>query len=175
MKRRVVKLGGSLLELRELAAKLKFWLHENGNMQNVIVVGGGDIANVIRRLDRTHGFLSQQSHELACKSMRLTASIVSYLIGEADLCRDEDELENSRTPTVIFDSSEWILQQPNVPVSWDFTSDSIAARLATVLNAEELVLIKSRMGYVNEAGFVDGCFAEESKSVKSIRVCTLSE
>ena len=174
MRRRVVKLGGSLLEVRELGSKLKVWLQENDDLQNIIIVGGGGIADVIRKLESTQNFDSRQAHELACRSMSLTAKIVACSIREAFSCNDFEILGNSPSPAIIFDASNWILEQPNVPASWDFTSDSIAARLAAVLNVEELVLIKSRVGGVDEPGFVDACFAEESKSVKSVRVCTLN-
>ena len=127
MKRRVVKIGGSLFEIRELGKKLRVWLNENNSMQNIVVVGGGGLADVIRRLERTQHFDSQQSHELACRSLSLTAKLMAYSIDEAHFCCEFKTLHESKTPIVIFDSSSWILDQPNVPQSWDcllYTSPS---------------------------------------------------
>jgi len=174
MKRRVVKVGGSLLAVGELGSKLSTWFAANFDMQNIIVVGGGEFVDLVRMKQQTQSLSDEQSHQLACRSMSLTARIVASLV-DAEFHERYEQLADSESAVVVFDSCEWILQQENVPASWDFTSDSIAARLACSLDADELVLIKSRMGLVDEPDFVDACFSAESKSVKSVRVCTLSE
>jgi aspartokinase-like uncharacterized kinase len=123
---------------------------------------------------------NNEAHELACRSMRLTATLVAYSCKEALFIDHFGQLAEALQDAelsshIIFDSSEWILGEPNVPESWHFTSDSIAARLATNLSADELVLIKSRKGELDEPGFVDACFAAESSTITNIRVCTLDE
>jgi aspartokinase-like uncharacterized kinase len=173
VKRRVIKFGGSLLPRKDVGPKLKFWLYLNPDMQNIIVVGGGELADSIRSMNRL--FNDEEAHEFACRAMSLNAKVLGCYLKESDFCSDIEQVNNATQPTVIFDSVQWILECPEVPKSWDFTSDSIAAKLATELDADELVLIKSRMGELDEPGFVDPCFAEESKSVKSIRVSTLDE
>ena len=175
MKRRVVKVGGSLLAIPELGAKLCGWLSRNAEMQSILVVGGGEVVDVIRRLEESQNLTDQQSHELACRALSLTAKVVACSVAEAEFCDRIETLRESTSAIVIFDSSTWILGKDDVPATWEFTSDSIAARLACELDAEELVLMKSRMGSVEEPGFVDACFADESKPAKSIRVCTLNE
>ena len=175
MNRRVVKVGGSLLAVPELGPKLEIWLSRNADMQNILVVGGGEVADVVRRLEKPQQHTAQQAHELACRAMSLTARIVACSISDAEFCDRIETLSESTSSIIIFDSSSWILEKDDVPATWDFTSDSIAARLACELDAEELVLFKSRMGSINESGFVDACFAAESESVKSVRVCTLNE
>lgn len=172
MKRRVVKVGGSLLEVQGLGESLAKWLKQNADMQNVIVVGGGKAADLVRA--NNESLTDEHAHRLALKAMSVTANLISCVINDRPACDDFSVLK-AASEDVVFDSSEWILTQPNVPASWDFTSDSIAARLATELDADELVLIKSRMGSIDEPGFVDGSFTEESKSIKSVRVCTLNE
>jgi len=173
MKRRVVKFGGSLFLKEDVGPKLKFWLYLNSDMQNIIVVGGGKIADAIRGMGKLINTF--ESHEFACKAMSLNANILDCYLKNAKLCTDIEEVELTDHPTLIFDSADWILGRTEVPKSWDFTSDSIAAKLAAELDADELVLLKSRIGTLDEPGFVDACFAEESKSVKSVRVGTLNE
>lgn len=173
MKRRVVKLGGSLFELSSISELLARWLDSNSDMQNILIVGGGRVADLVR--ENSEALSNEKSHEIACGAMRFTAKLISHIVNQCDPCKDLTELNGVLEPNIVFDSYDWILAQPNVPASWDFTSDSIAARLAASIDADELVLIKSRMGDIDEPGFVDACFAEESKSVKSIQVCTLSE
>ena len=171
MKRRVVKVGGSLFSLSRMGDKLIQWLEANAEMQNILIVGGGRVADMVR--ESCDHLSDEASHMLACGAMRMTANLVSHIIDQKFPCRKLDELQQLTDQNIVFDSHDWILAQPDVPASWDFTSDSIAARLATVLKVEELVLIKSRMGELDEPEFVDACFAKESRSLKSIRVCTL--
>ena len=173
MKRRVVKFGGSLFPQEDVGAKFRFWLDSNSDMQNIIVVGGGKLADSVREMDLLLNDV--QAHEMACLSMSINAFVLGTCLIEGDLCDEIQRLNELKEPTVVFDPVPWILGCPEVPASWDFTSDSIAAKLAAEINADELVLIKSRMGELNEPGFVDACFAEQSSSVKSIRVSTLDE
>jgi aspartokinase-like uncharacterized kinase len=175
MKRRVVKLGGSLLNIDQLDVKLIAWLAVNDDMQNIIVVGGGKKVDGVRELHAAKILSDEDAHKIACATMRINALLVASKITGTTCYDDIQQLDVAASSTVTFDSFTWIMQQENVPASWDFTSDSIAARLASELDADELVLIKSRMGSIDEPGFVDECFATESKSVKSIRVCTLNE
>ncbi len=171
MKRRVVKVGGSLLSGPNFMPRLKAWLASNSNMQNILVIGGGDMADAVRRM---HELLNdEKSHEFACRAMSLNARALACSIVAIEFSTHIDQLKKTDNSTVIFDSLEWILGCSSVPATWDFTSDSIAAKLATTIDADELVLIKSRMGALDEPGFVDVCFADESQSVKSIRVSTL--
>lgn len=171
MKRRVVKVGGSLFSLSSLGDRLIQWLESNADMQNILVIGGGRVADLVR--ENCERLSDEDSHLLACGAMRLTAKLVSHMINQKSPCEKFEQLQHLTDQNIVFDSHDWILAQPNVPASWDFTSDSIAARLATVLDVDELVLIKSRMGKLDEPDFVDACFTKESRSVKSIRVCTL--
>ena len=173
MKRGVVKVGGSLFSLDRMGDKLVHWLEANNDMQNILVVGGGCVADLVRQ--NSDRLSDEASHMLACGAMRMTANLVSHVIGQKFPCSKIDELQSLALQNFVFDSHDWILAQTNVPRSWDFTSDSIAARLATVLKVDELVLLKSRMGELDEPGFVDACFATESRSLKSVRVCTLFE
>ena len=173
MKRRVVKVGGSLFSLDRMGDKLVHWLEANNDMQNILVVGGGCVADLVRQ--NSDRLSDEASHMLACGAMRMTANLVSHVIGQKFPCSKIDELQSLALQNFVFDSHDWILAQTDVPRNWDFTSDSIAARLATVLKVDELVLLKSRMGELDEPGFVDACFATESRSLKSVRVCTLFE
>ncbi len=173
MKLRVVKVGGSLLQRADVADRLARWLIKNADMQNVLIAGGGHVADLVR--ENKEKLSDQQCHDLAIKAMSFNAHLVSQIISNRPPCESLDDLAPSHAQNLVFDSADWILKQPNVPASWDFSSDSIAARLASTLNANELVLLKSRNGAIDEPGFVDPCFAAESKSIASVRVGTLDE
>ena len=65
--------------------------------------------------------------------------------------------------------------------NWSATSDSIAARLAVVLNADELVLLKSVTPTVDsvsaavEAHIVDSYFLQLASEVPRIRIVNLRD
>lgn len=69
-----------------------------------------------------------------------------------------------------------------LPVGWQVTSDSIAARLAICLGADRLVLLKSREAMPGErsdwaqavaGGLVDGCFPTFAAKLPEVRLETL--
>ena len=61
--------------------------------------------------------------------------------------------------------------------TWEVSSDSIAARLAVVVGAEELVLLKSALpaDVRNLGDFVDAAFDETSRDLKVIRLVNLRD
>lgn len=61
--------------------------------------------------------------------------------------------------------------------TWEVSSDSIAARLAVVVAAEELVLLKSALpaDVRNLGDFVDAAFDQTSRDVNVIRFVNLRD
>jgi hypothetical protein len=67
-----------------------------------------------------------------------------------------------------------------LPRTWDVTSDSIAARLAALLDADELVLVKSCLptgeltpGVVAQRGYTDRYFPRAVAGVRVVRCVNL--
>ncbi len=69
-----------------------------------------------------------------------------------------------------------------LPADWSVTSDSIAARIAITLSADELVLLKSAslpnaancdIQEMSNAGYVDGFFVELANSINRVRFVNL--
>jgi len=99
--------------------------------------------------------------------MQLNASLVASWFPDWPWVDDFQGLKAIDSPNrVIFAPKKWLgrLEDP-LPESWDVTSDSIAARLAHDLNADELVLFKSADPPPNPtgpsivtAGYVDSYF-----------------
>jgi hypothetical protein len=85
----------------------------------------------------------------------------------------------------VFDPEKWLQDEEPVtpgcvlPAEWTVTSDSIAARLAQCLDADELVLIKSSlpeddaMVYAAAEGYVDSFFVTVASSIRVIRCVDL--
>jgi aspartokinase-like uncharacterized kinase len=138
----VIKLGGSLLE----GERAKRWLAHLAQRAAagepvVVVPGGGPFADHVRRLQHDWGFDHVAAHRMALLAMAQTACVFQSWCaplraghGVAALRRLVDDGHPAIwSPTVM----------PDTPASWDITSDSLAAWLATALQAERLVLVKS--------------------------------
>ncbi len=182
---RVVKVGGSLFDLPDLGQRLKTWLAEQPSAVNVLLAGGGELADVIRRADERHHLGDSASHWLCIETLGVSAEWLAAIAGAA-LIRSLEALSDSgqtgTTLTVVFDPRGFLrLQEPSLagerlPESWQVTSDSIAARLATALAADELVLLKSgtapayeRLEDLAEVGFVDRFFPQAAGMVPRVR------
>lgn len=150
---RVVKLGGSLLDLERLPDRLARWIAAQAAIANVIVVGGGALADAIRAAYKRHGLDEEAAHWLCVRLLSVTAELVHRLMPQSRLASRFDELHNPSEPgsLVLFQTEQFLrevepgLTPPHLPHSWDATSDSIAARLAVALGAGELVLLKSSL------------------------------
>lgn len=182
---RVVKVGGSLLELPDLAERLRRWLGLQPPMSNALLIGGGQMANAVRELDRLHRLGEESAHWLAVRAMQLNAQLAGALLPEAswprsavELVEDAAELvEDAATLSIV---DPWRLlcdedarQSPRpLPASWQVTSDSIAARLAHLCGARELVLLKSALpdsdtlSAAAAAGYVDGFFQQAAMGLR---------
>lgn len=176
---RVVKVGGSLLKLNRLQDRLLSWIDVQQPAKTVIIVGGGELANAIRDMDRSMDLGDYISHWICIDLMGLTTRLLSKLLPDAELVDSKEKVIGSESSVVFFDCRDWI-KTVDLPTSWSVTSDSIAAVLAEELNAFELVLLKSTIGSkrINEEesvqiGLVDRHFPLAAKKIKSIRVVNL--
>jgi aspartokinase-like uncharacterized kinase len=173
---RVVKLGGSLLEWPGLVARLQSWLAAQPPSVNVLIVGGGALVDKLRELDAAHNLPAAASHLLAIRAMTVTAALVAELVPRARLFEAIEQLDRSELDAPqILDVRRFLSQDrasgDPLPASWDVTSDSIAARVATALDAHELVLLKSALpaGPANfealaRSGYVDAYFPRAAQT-----------
>ena len=149
--RRVVKLGGSLLDLPDLAARLRHWLQRQSEMCTLLVAGGGRLADVLRDADRLHRLGEKASHWLCIRAMTIHAEMLAALLPEAQLLVSIAEWRSRPATLSILDPWVFLREEerrfpgPTLPESWQATSDSIAARIALCVDAAELVLLKSKL------------------------------
>lgn len=181
----VFKLGGSLLDLPDLPRTLDGILAQRPNHAPLVVIGGGASADVVREWDRMHHLGDTVSHELALEAMALNESFVQHLIPNTRLVRNEKQFhaaiaEQALPILCAACFLPWAESQGHVPLlrSWDVTSDSIAAWVARVLHAEELVLLKSAdlpagvtLSAASNQGLVDPYFATAAAEVPCISWC----
>ena len=145
--KQVVKIGGSLFPnyAIELAERLK-------GTGSLIVLGGGEFANLIRKYDDEINFSEEANHWTAIDCMDIIAKLVNdkvestrlaYTIEEANRVSDDGF-------TPIFIVSDFLKSEDPFECSWDVTSDSIAAYVAHLLNANLLIVTDVNGIYTQE-------------------------
>ena len=145
--KQVVKIGGSLFPdyAINLAEKLK-------NTGSVIILGGGEFANLIRKYDDDINFSEETNHWTAIDCMDIIAKLVNDKVDSTKLAYSIDEvneiLDEGFTP--IFVVSEFLKREDPFECSWDVTSDSIAAYVSHILNANLLIVTNVNGIYTQE-------------------------
>ena len=143
----VVKIGGSLFPSYaiELAEKLK-------NTSSVIILGGGEFANLIRKYSDEIQLSNETSHWTAIDCMDITAKLVCDKVKSARLAFSPKEVYDISDEgfTPIFIVSEFLKRENPFECSWDVTSDSIAAYVAHLLNANLLIVTDVNGIYTQE-------------------------
>ncbi len=171
--RLVVKVGGSLFDLPDLGPRLAQWLARLPWREILLVPGGGPVAAVVRVYDHRHGLGEEKAHWLALLALALNAQFLAALLPGGVVVQHWDSCplhwRAGRIP--ILDAYAFAVKdegQPGcLPHSWAITSDSIAARVARVWGASQLILLKSvslpegiSWTEAGQRGFVDPLFAE---------------
>lgn len=153
---RVLKLGGSLLSLPDIGWRTRSWLASQEPAENRIIAGGGEIVEAVRDLATVHPLPDDYWHWLCIDLLQSTFSLACRLFPDADAVETTDQFlrlfdlgRDAKQNCAIVNPAAFYTKTNHrslplmLPESWDTTSDSIAALLARMLNAEELVLLKS--------------------------------
>ena len=167
----VVKVGGSLFDLADLRARLTSWLAQLGEANVLIVPGGGGTADAIRILDRTHQLGEEASHWLAIQTLSINARFLQALLPMARIIAEiPTSLSSLASGWYVLDAVPFFradeLRSDHLPHVWQVTSDSLTMRVATLVKARELILLKSidwqgdDWAEASRAGIVDGYFAD---------------
>ncbi len=183
----VVKVGGSLFDLPDLGRRLRTWLDRYRMPNTMLVPGGGPTADVIRELDARHTLGQDAAHWLALRALSLNAAVLQALLPGSEVIADWREARRLTGQGVlpILDALQFAQEdegQPgSLPHTWDATSDSLAARVAIVAQARELILLKSvtirdDMSWAEAArcGYVDKCFGPLCAQAGWLRIRTVN-
>ncbi|MBR5953925.1 MAG: delta 1-pyrroline-5-carboxylate synthetase [Methanobrevibacter sp.] len=152
--KQVVKIGGSLFPdyAIDLAKKLK-------DTNSLIILGGGEFANLIRKYDSVHNFSPEVTHFTAIDCMDIISKLVNDKVDSAKLAFSIDDAvkisDEGFTP--IFVVSDFLKEEDPFECSWDVTSDSIAAYVAHILNAKLFIVTD-----------VNGIYTQDPKEPGSI-------
>lgn len=178
----VVKVGGSVLTLPDLSARLEKLLHDSPALRPVFIAGGGALADVVRAWDAALALGEQFCHELALETMSTTASLLAHRLPRGRVVDSFAAAEAcwSRGERPVLNVKSWLAQNPastdDLPASWEVTSDSLAAWVALQWHADELWLLKSvdlpesmTIAEASAAGFVDRHFPRLAGRLPSLR------
>jgi 5-(aminomethyl)-3-furanmethanol phosphate kinase len=141
----VIKLGGSLVESGGLLKCLNTVEQKYQGRAVVIVPGGGEFAEQVRRSQKRWRFDDKTAHYMAILAMQQMALLFKALKNDFVIV---DSLQAIRSHLIQQKILIWSpdireLDQAKIPATWDITSDSLAAWLAKALSAQELILVKS--------------------------------
>jgi aspartokinase-like uncharacterized kinase len=164
----IIKIGGSLQD----SVHLQPWLDcilAHGGGRAVLVPGGGRFADAIRLAQRRFGFDDTEAHRRAIRAMEEFATYLCARAPQLVPARDKPALLRSlaENKVPVWLPSAMALDQPDLPATWDVTSDSLALWLAHELGAEGLVLVKSvavdelmTLDELADNGVIDACFPD---------------
>ena len=151
----VLKVGGSLIEHpTELKVLCKTLSSLAKTHKMLIVPGGGVFADVVRKLDEEWDLSDTTSHKMAVLAMDQFGLFLSDITPNSQVCYSLEDVRSAEYGSLpILLPSQYVFCEDPLENSWDATSDSIAAHIAGVLNAEKLVLITD----------VDGIYDDDPK------------
>ena len=159
----IAKVGGSLYDMPDLRERLSFFLA--GEQSPILLIpGGGPTADVVRQFDQTHHLQEETAHWLALRSLSLNARFLGELL-QLPVSAGEARFLNRSVLDPFLSMVADENRPDHLPHLWEVTSDSIALRIAHLVRARELVLLKSiaREGQGSwhdavRAGLVDAFF-----------------
>ncbi|CAB3683411.1 amino acid kinase family protein [Paraburkholderia rhynchosiae] len=164
----VVKIGGSLSH----EPALRQWLMELcevGGGRIVIVPGGGDFADKVREYQGEWRFDDLAAHNMCLLAMTQYAILMQGILPELVLASSEAKIRRALRDghVTVWVPTALMRDTPDAMSNWDTTSDSLAAWLSTMLNAERLIVVKScpisgneRLEALAAAGVVDRRFVD---------------
>lgn len=152
--RRVVKVGGSLLRRGDLPERLGAWLTAQPPGETLVIVGGGELIDAMRRLDAVRAVDPATMHWRCVSLLRGTFETVRDWFPSWHVIESAGSLDAaiergfaSDAPTLIsvpaFYHPDADDDLPPLPEDWRTTTDAIAAQLAVRVRAGRLVLLKS--------------------------------
>jgi len=177
----VVKLGGSLLDMPDVPARFAAFRATCPNDHFVLIVGGGDGADLIRAWDKLHHLTEEQGHWLAVRAMQLNAYTLATRLDAHRLVCDPTDCTAAWSDSLLalVDPLPWLEREDaagiNTPKEWAFTSDSIAAHIAVRVGATQLTLLKSTLPTrADDLGdVVDTCFVATARHVPHVQLVNL--
>jgi 5-(aminomethyl)-3-furanmethanol phosphate kinase len=137
----VVKVGGGLLQsggLKGLRLGCDDALELARERPVLVVPGGGPFADAVRAVDARVGLDDEVAHALAIRAMDQLGVMLAPMLPGAEVL---DRLVAPAWLGLLL-AAPAFAGHPEIPASWDVTSDSLAVLAAGAIGAEEAILLK---------------------------------
>jgi probable H4MPT-linked C1 transfer pathway protein len=141
----VIKVGGGLLAHVDYLDRILIAIADVARTQRVLIVpGGGPFADVVRDVDARLGLGQDAAHWMAVLGMDQYAHLLASRASGGIVVSSRAEIDEAylRSQLPVLAPSAWLSAADPLAHSWDVTSDSIAAWVASELQAARLVLVK---------------------------------
>lgn len=141
----VIKIGGALLSLDDALPRALTAIELlSPDLSLVIVPGGGPFADAVRSVHERHSLTPDDAHWMAILGMDQYAILLVSRLRNAELVSRPGEIAraHARGRIPVLAPYQWLRDADPLPHSWNVTSDSIAAWVATEIGARQLILIK---------------------------------
>jgi len=160
-----IKVGGSLAshpeKLRILCTKLTELSQDH---KLVVIPGGGEFADIVRKLDKRFTLPPAVSHRMAILGMDQYGLLLSDLLPNSRIVNKLEHLQETwdSGKLLVFLPSNFLFTEDPLENSWDVTSDSIALYVAGQLHATRALLVTDVDGVYN-------CDPKKSSGAKLIK------
>lgn len=153
----VVKIGGGLLR-RDGLDGLRRGCDDAAALARtrpvLVVPGGGPFADAVRDVDARAGLGDRLAHRLALAAMDQLGQLLAALLPDATQPLAElppeglESLRRALCPAAIglLLAAPAFADRPEIPESWDVTSDSLAVYAAAAIGGREALLLKPVAG-----------------------------
>lgn len=169
----VVRVGGGLLSgVENFEAVLAEISDASRRVPLLVVPGGGPFADAVREVDDLLSLPDEATHWMAVLAMDQYAHLIASRLPTGKLVMRANDIEAAlderRIPVLA--PYRWMREADPLPHSWDVTSDSISAWVASQVGASRLVLVKPPGA--SGSDIVDACFAVVLKPHISVEIVT---
>ncbi|MCJ2085600.1 uridylate kinase [Methylobacterium sp. E-005] len=138
----VIKIGGSLEADPHRRRVLLAAIADGAHGRCIVVPGGGTFAGLVRAAQAREGFTDAEAHRRALDAMSDAAGIFRGV--EPRLVHTlEPWTETASATARVWNPRALRDGHPDIPETWDVTSDSLALWLAGRVAAKRCVLVKS--------------------------------
>ncbi|HIE34164.1 MAG TPA: delta 1-pyrroline-5-carboxylate synthetase [Candidatus Altiarchaeales archaeon] len=153
----VVKVGGSLCKDKKILGKL---CQELSTLEDILIVpGGGEFADLVRKIDNKFSLFPELSHRMAILAMEQTGHLLLNFSDRFRALHSLDKIGNIEGIPILM-PTHLLLSRNDLSASWNITSDSIALYISSLVNSEKLILLKD----------VDGIYDRDPKKEKDARL-----
>jgi aspartokinase-like uncharacterized kinase len=149
--RAVIKIGGSLAGSPEDLGTLMQSIEDLSRQHSLVIVpGGGPFADNVRELQGALNVSDSSAHWMAILAMEQFGELLSQYAPKLHLFNGKDILEMmSKERSFILLPYRLARDKDELPHTWYVTSDSIAVWVATLVDADIAVLVKSTKRFLD--------------------------